>query len=129
MLMASHAFDSGQVVPDTSKRHALTLVPPLFTRGEDQVIALARRDSIASIRPGSWLTNMARRLFGIVPANPLADPRLEAIRRFAVAARHGHGGTIDMERRQFLAAGFSPGHADFIMWRMTEKLSLPTTKG
>ena len=127
--MASHAFDHGRVMPGTSERPELALTPPLFTRGEYQVIELARRDGIRSIRPRSWPTRIAERLFGIRPANPLADPRLEAIRRFAVAVKHGHGSMIEAEYRQFQAAGYALGHADFIIQRMTDKRPLPMTKG
>jgi hypothetical protein len=125
--MASHAFDNWQVMSETSKRHKapeLKLVAPLFTHREFQVIELARRDSIWSIRPRSWLVRLVGRLFGIHPTNPLADPRLETIRRFAVAAKSGDSSSTNVEYRQFQDAGFSPGHADFIAQRMTEKLPL-----
>ena len=125
--MASHAFDNWQAMPETSRRHLaseLRVVAPMFTHREFQAIELARRDSIWSIRPRSWLVRLVGRLFGIHPTNPLADPRLETIRRFAVAAKSGDRSSTDVEYRQFQDAGFSPGHADFIVQRMTEKLPL-----
>lgn len=122
--MASHAFDNWQDLPHIIKRPELALVAPLFNRYEFQVIELARRDSIWSIRPRSWPVRIVGRLFGIHPTNPLADPRLEAIRRFAVAVNSGDRSLTDAEYRQFHDAGFSPCHADLIVQRMKEKLPL-----
>lgn len=125
--MASRAFDSWPVVPETDRRPlppALTLVAPLFSMSEYQVIHIARRDSVWSIRPRSWLVRLVGRLFGIHPQNPLAEPRLEAVRRFAVAARASGAMPGDGEYRLFEAAGFHAAHADFIVKKMTEKLPL-----
>ena len=60
----------------------------ILSRLESEVVALADREPLSSLltarRP------IARALFGIQPATALADPRLEALRRFVVLHRHGH---------------------------------------
>jgi hypothetical protein len=125
--MASHAFGNWPIVPETDRRPLLprlALVTPLFSQSEYQVIQIARRDSVWSIRPRSWLVRLVGRLFGIHPQNRLAEPRLEAVRRFAVAARAGGAMPDDGEYRLFETAGFGAAHADFIVRKMTEKLPL-----
>ena len=83
----------------------------VFTPVERSVIALARIDGPSSIRSPRLLARLARRLFGIGPANPLANPRLEALRRFAILARSSRGRPPRREIELFLAAGFTPGAA------------------
>lgn len=125
--MAGHAFDDWKVMPEAGKsrsRPELKLVAPLFDRNEYQVIEIARRDSVWSIRPRSKVVRLVGHLFGIRPQNPLAAPRLEAIRRYAVAARADTGNSHDRERQLFEEAGFTSAHADFIKLKMNEKLPL-----
>jgi hypothetical protein len=125
--MASRAFDKWAPAPETDRQpllQPLTLVAPMFTRSEYQVIELARRDSVWSIRPRSLLVRLFGRLFGIHPQTALAEPRLEAVRRFAVAARARGTMPDDGEYRLFEAAGFTATHADFIVRKMSEKLPL-----
>ena len=57
-----------------------------FTRREWQVIVLAQRDGLASLRPPSRLARLMGKLFGEGVNPRLADPRLEALRRLAVLA-------------------------------------------
>jgi hypothetical protein len=58
-----------------------------LTKIERDVVWLARRDPIATLERRTGLKARMRRLLGAMPANPLADPRLEALRRFTVIAR------------------------------------------
>jgi len=78
-----------------------------FSAREWQVIHLARRDRIAS--PASRLTRLARLVFGLRVANPLADSRLEALRAAAARLwRDTHG--LDHARiARLRAQGFSLG--------------------
>ncbi|MBV8688071.1 MAG: hypothetical protein JOZ90_00625 [Alphaproteobacteria bacterium] len=69
--------------------------------GQDEARAFWRgmRDGPHSLRGGllaSWLED----LFRIAPRPPIADPRLESIRRLTVALRHGlrREGAIELER-------------------------------
>lgn len=56
----------------------------LLSPAERAVIRMARRDSLSSVAPVDSLRNRAARFFGMPRANALADPRLEALRRFVV---------------------------------------------
>ncbi len=80
---------------------------PAFTPVELSVISLARVDGLATLRPRNWLTRLAERLFGVGRPNPLADPRLEALRRFALIVRNHRGDPPQGEIDRFLAAGFT----------------------
>lgn len=69
--------------------------------GQDEALAFWRgmRDGPDSLRRSllaSWLED----LFRIAPKPPIADPRLESIRRLTVALRHGlqRQSAVEMER-------------------------------
>jgi len=74
---------------------------------ELKVIALAEADPVASIGPPRRLHRFFERWFGFKLPNPLADERLEALRRFAVLARVTGGRLPAEEVKHFLTAGFS----------------------
>ena len=78
-----------------------------FAPLELKVIALAEADPVASIGPPRRLDRFFERWFGFKLPNPLADERLEALRRFAVLARVTAGRLPAEEVKRFLAAGFS----------------------
>lgn len=59
---------------------------PGLGREEWWVVEFARKDSLWSLNPDGLLQRLGRFLFGISPAQPLANERLEALRRLAVAA-------------------------------------------
>jgi hypothetical protein len=74
------------------------------------VVEFARKDGLWSLSPNGLLQRLSRFLFGVRPPPPLANERLEALRRFAVVAwRRGKVGAAQF--RDFLAAGFSSGDA------------------
>jgi len=74
---------------------------------EWQVVALARRDRLSSLREPSRLTRALATVFGETRNPRLADPSLEALRRMAVLSWH-HGYSVpSIEVRQFLAAGYT----------------------
>jgi hypothetical protein len=63
--------------------------PPLFSAIEEQVIDLARRDTLASLEAPGFVERTVRLLFGLRAASrALADARLETLRRAIVVARH-----------------------------------------
>jgi len=78
-----------------------------FAPLEQTVIALAEADPVASLGPPSRFTRFFERWFGFRRHNPLADERLEALRRFAVLARVAAGTLPAEEVKRFLSAGFS----------------------
>lgn len=110
--MAYRAFDEWQSMaaaePLRMAASGAVTDAPVFTPAERDVIAVARVDGAASVRPRTWLTRLAVTLFGIAPPNPLANARLEALRRFAVLARVSRGNPPRHEIDAFLAAGFAP---------------------
>ena len=87
----------------------------LFDRAEWSVIALARRDDMASLTPDSFWQRLRRRLFGIEAARPLANERLETLRRFAVLARLRRRRIDRHEIARFITAGFSRFQADVLL--------------
>ena len=112
--MAYRAFDEWQHAAAAEPLHLPAAAAPrpvapapAFTPVELSVIGLARVDGLATLRPRNWLTRLAERLFGVGRPNPLADPRLEALRRFALIVRNHRGDPPQGEIDRFLAAGFT----------------------
>lgn len=87
---------------------------PAFGPIEASVVALAAHDHRWSIRPRTRFVRLVEALFGFRQSNRLADPRLEALRRFAVLARVTRGRPPQAEVEAFLAAGF-PDRAVFAL--------------
>jgi hypothetical protein len=97
---------------------AATDEPPLFTPLEWTVVALARTDSLASLRPPGALSRLVRGIFGFKRSPMLADTRLEALRRIAVHAWH-RGYTLPIsELKRFHAAGFTAAHSEALLARV-----------
>lgn len=78
-----------------------------FSALERQVIALAEADPVASIGSPTRSRRFFERWFGFKLPRPLANERLEALRRFAVLARVTGGRLPAEEVKHFLTAGFS----------------------
>ena len=80
---------------------------PQLSALEWSVVAVARNDSLASLREPGRLGMAMAALFGTRQNPKLTDPRLEALRRVAVLAWH-HGYTLPVsEIKAFMKAGFS----------------------
>jgi hypothetical protein len=103
MEISTAAFRSGD-----SNRLVESEMTGLGGLGRDEwsVVDIARNDGLWSLNPDGLLVRVARILFGIQPPRPLANERLEALRRFAVVAwRKGKVGVA--QAREFAAVGFS----------------------
>src|SRR5215213_7827617 len=103
MEISSAAFRS-----DDTSRLAESEVAGLggLSRDEWSVVDFARNDGLWSLNSDGILVRVARILFGIQPPRPLANERLEVLRRFAVVAwRKRKVGVA--QAREFAAAGFS----------------------
>lgn len=90
---------------------------------ERSVIRLARQDPASSIGPVTRREHLMHVMFGKRPITRLSDPRLEALRRFVIARRHGQDA-----REQFLAAGYSAGQvtlAEMLAGRARRRRSAP----
>lgn len=97
---------------DGESRTATATDAGLFSSTELRVIGLAeRRDASREIAPQSRLGRFATWAFGIPFAGPLADPRLESLRRFASLARHHRDEVGPADVRGFVEAGYSQGQA------------------
>ncbi len=88
-----------------------------FAPLELQVIRLAEADPVVSIGAPSRFADFFARWLGIERPRPLADNRLEALRRFAVLARVTGGRLPVEEVRHFLAAGFTRFQARLLQRR------------
>lgn len=77
-----------------------------LTVTEWEIIEMASWDGPRSLHPKSWLSRVETILFGDA-ALPLANPRLEALRRFAVKAWFWKE-LRDSDIAAVLDAGFSP---------------------
>jgi hypothetical protein len=64
---------------------------------ERLVVLLSRKDPLWSLRPRHSQSRLLRFLFGIEAPHRLADPRLEALRRYAVTYRLRDAGTAEAE--------------------------------
>jgi len=83
-----------------------------FSPLELRVIDLAERiDATREIAPQTRLGGFIERALGFRLAGPLADPRLESLRRFASLARHHTSELAEADIRTFLDAGYSGGQA------------------
>ncbi len=85
-----------------------------FSPLEWLVIALAKRDPLSSIGKPGRIASALGTLFGARPNPGLADPKLEALRRFVVLARNLRHRLPDREVAQFLTAGFSHAQGRFL---------------
>jgi hypothetical protein len=90
-----------------------------FESLELRVIALAEADPVASIGSPTRFRRFFERWFGFKLPRPLANERLEALRRFAVLARVSGGRMPAEEVRNFLTAGFSLLQARALQRRAT----------
>ncbi|WP_454280932.1 hypothetical protein [Sphingomonas sp. Marseille-Q8236] len=90
---------------------------------EWQVVALARRDRIASLRAPGKLSRALGSIFGETRNPRLADPSLEALRRMAVLSWH-HGYSVPShEVRAFLAAGYTADQYELMVDSIATALS------
>lgn len=100
--------------------------PAELTSLEWQVVSLAQRDKLSSIRPAGRIVRALRWMFGGRVTNALSDGRLEALRRMAVLAWYRGYSVAPAEVRLFLAAGFTPDHYDLLLGRINDlRAALP----
>lgn len=80
---------------------------PALTKLERLAIHIARNDGIDSLTQSERGNRFTRWLFRADRPNPLADPRLEALRRYAVLLRLRGDAMPAGETRRLLDAGFA----------------------
>ncbi len=92
-------------------------------RDEWSVVELARRDSLWSLNPDGLLQRLVRIAFGLTFGQPLANDRLEALRRFAVVAWNRTQVGADW-LCQLLAAGFTLADARVVLDYVAQRRQL-----
>ena len=97
-LTANHPFE-------TAARSSARAEVRLSSQ-ERLVVQLSRNDPLWSLRPRHTHSKLLRYLFGIEAPHHLADPRLEALRRYAVTYRLRDPSIAEVEAGA-LAAGFA----------------------
>lgn len=117
--MAYRAFDTGSFDSDAIWATGTAEAAPTarFTPLEARVIAMADHDRLDAGRPQSRIGRALDAILGIRRTAPLADPRLEALRRFTVVTRLSDGHLPDREIENFTAAGFTPLQARALQLR------------
>lgn len=88
--------------------HPPTLSRPLNAL-ERKAVMLAGIDPVSSLADSSWRRKLRDLLLGPERINPLADPRLEALRCFAVAVAHRKDEMASREEARLIALNFTPG--------------------
>lgn len=81
---------------------------------EWSIVALAERDSLASLREPGRIAAALESLFGLARPNKLADPRLETLRRVAVHVWRNRWKVPADELEAFVEAGFTLDHYELI---------------
>lgn len=106
-----------QIAGNEDRRAFVDPVAP-FDKLEQQALQLGLTEGERPTPRGAQSNPLARVLerlsewfFGRRVGNALANPRLEALRRFSAATRRQHGVADNAELSRFLEAGFSLQHA------------------
>ncbi len=83
-----------------------------FSPVELRVIDFAKRiDATREIEPQGRLGRFLETILGFRLGRPLADQRLESLRRFASKVSHHGDEVADTDVRSLVEAGYSPGQA------------------
>ena len=91
---------------------------------EWSVVAMAQRETPASLREPGRMAVALRRLFGAQGNTRLADPRLEALRRLAVHAWHQGYALPVSAVKAFLAAGFGSTQLELVLASIAQARTL-----
>lgn len=99
-----------------------------FSLLEWQVVHLARRDTMASLRPPGRWTRLHRLIFGDRPSPVLASGRLEALRHIAVEGWHRGHALHPARIAAFHAAGFTESHLERLLAVISAMRGAPKTR-
>ena len=120
--MAYLDLDTMTAAPVTSRCQAAPVAdeqPAGFSALEWSVIALAERDTLGSLATPGRMSRALGSVFGRGTRTRLADPRLEAVRRLAVYARHRGFGVPITEIANFHSVGFSEAQMETLITSVT----------
>jgi len=110
---AALQFAKPRLVPVETAAPARVAEPRLSAL-EWSVVALAERDTIASLREPGRIAAALESLFGLHRPSKLANPRLEVLRRVAGFAWRQGWKVPKSELQAFLAEGFSLDHYELV---------------
>lgn len=82
-------------------------VTPQLSALEWAIVAMAERDSLATLRKPNSFWSLVGAVFALKPANRLASDRLEALRRVSVLAWRYRWNVPQSELDAFFAEGYS----------------------
>ena len=104
-------LDLTQPLPGFLSIHGARLQPVRACDGltdlDRMVIALSRNDPCSSLTAPGRFRRIFAYLFAMRLPNALADPRLEALRRFAILLRKQRAHLPEAETERLIAAGYS----------------------
>lgn len=103
--------------------------PARLSALEWSVVALAERDTIASLREPGRIAAALESLFGLQRPNKLANPRLEVLRRLAVFAWRQSWKVPESELKAFLAEGFTLDQYELVQASIAAKRSPARPRG
>ncbi|WP_176594559.1 hypothetical protein [Sphingobium sp. EM0848] len=86
-----------------------------FAPSEWQIIRLARKDGLSSLRPPSRWDRLKTRIFGEGINPRLTDKRMESLRHLSVDAWHRGYTVRPSSLRAFLKAGFNEGQLETLL--------------
>lgn len=111
--ITQHAHPAADLAAAPHDRNPLRLSGGRLTGTEWEIVEMASWDGPRSLNPGGWLARIETVIFGDV-ALPLANVRLESLRRFAVKAWFWNRlGERDIAA--ILEAGFAPDNVRQIL--------------
>lgn len=103
---------------------AFAVASPGFSPLEWTVIRLARKDSLATLRPAGRLRRFWNWLMAEQGDPGLVNPQLEALRRMAVLSWRYDFSVPAEEVARFLSAGFRPEHYELMARSIRAALGL-----
>ena len=108
-------------IPDALPRPVEKTVPKAgLSDLEWSIVAMAERDSLSSLRKPNRFWSLINAIFGLKPANRLANDTLESLRRVAVLAWRYRWNVPETELRAFLAAGYSWDQHELLQNRIAQ---------
>lgn len=115
MAYLNFAEPAAAFAPVIARHDPVDTQQPTLTALEWSVVALAERDTLASLRAPGRVAIALAAIFGGSTDNRLADPRLEALRRVSVHAWY-HGFAIpESEIEGFHAVGFTVDQLELVV--------------
>lgn len=97
--------------------------PARLSALEWSIVAMAEQDDLSSLRTPGRFWSALNSVFGMARATPLANDRLEALRRVAVLAWRQRWNVPKSELRAFVANGFSLDQYELLQVSISKALA------